>query len=349
MNTPGNAGVPSDSDCRAGEDAGAPGDAPGKAAGLAYTVSHALLDSTLSRFPGRRMNPLVRSFHHTATGTWTHVVVDPSTQRAAIIDAALDFDLPSGRVGTESAQRVLEYVATTELAIDWILETHAHADHLSAAAWLKRQLAKGSAAPAIGIGHAITSVQKTFKRTLNLDDQFVADGRQFDALLLDGETLCIGDLEGQVIATPGHTPDSISYRFGDAVFVGDTLFAPLAGTARCDFPGASAAALYHSIQRLYSLPDATRVFLAHDYPAEAQEPVSHTTIGAEKSANIHVRAETTEPEFVALRTQCDATLSVPKLLWPALQVNIRGGRLPPPETGDQAYLRIPLASEGFET
>lgn len=295
------------------------------------------------------MNPLVRSFHHTATGTWTHVVVDPSTRRAAIIDPVLDFDPCSGRVGSESAQRVLEYVATADLAIDWILETHAHADHLSAAAWLKRQLADGSAAPAIGIGHAITTVQKTFKRKLNLDDQFVADGRQFDALLLDGETLCIGDLEGQVIATPGHTPDSISYLFGDAVFVGDTLFAPQAGTARCDFPDASAAALYHSIQRLYSLPGATRVFLAHDYPAEAQEPVSHTTIGAEKSGNIHVRADTTEAEFVALRKRRDATLAVPKLLWPAVQVNIRGGRLPSPETGNQAYLKIPLESEGFET
>ena len=323
--------------------------AAGRAWRGTYAVSQALLDSTLCRLLGRRMNPVVRSFHHTATGTWTHVVVDPSTRRAAIIDPVLDFDLCSGRVSSESAQRVLEYVATAELAIDWILETHAHADHLSAAAWLKRQLVEGSAAPAIGIGHAITAVQKTFKQKLNLDDQFVADGRQFDALLLDGETLCIGDLEGQVIATPGHTPDSVSYLFGDAVFVGDTLFAPQAGTARCDFPGASAAALYHSIMRLYSLPAETRLFLAHDYPQDTQEPMAHTTIGVEKSSNIHLRAETTEPEFVALRTQRDASLAVPKLLWPALQVNIRGGRLPSPETGNQAYLKIPLESEGFET
>src|SRR5690606_13054341 len=160
-------------------------------------------------------------FHHAATGSWTHVVVDPATRRAAIIDPVLDFNPCSGRVSTESAQRVLEYVATTELAIDWILETHAHADHLSAAAWLKRQLADGSATPVICIGRGILTVQETFKKKLNLDDQFVADGRQFDALLLDGETLCIGDLEGQIIATPGHTPDSISYLFGDAVFVGD--------------------------------------------------------------------------------------------------------------------------------
>ena len=295
------------------------------------------------------MNPQVRSFHHTSTGSWTHVVVDPVTRRAAIIDPVLDFDLASGRVSTESAQRVLEYVATTELVIDWILETHAHADHLTAAVWLKRQLANGSAAPAIGIGHAITTVQETFKQKLNLDDQFVADGRQFNALFVDGETLCVGDLEGQVIATPGHTPDGITYQFGDAVFVGDTVFSPRGGTARCDFPGADAATLYRSIQRLYALPDATRVFLAHDYPAQDQEAVAHTTIGEEKAANIHLRGDTSAAEFIALRTKRDASLGVPKLLWPALQVNIRGGHLPPPEARDQAFLKIPLQSADFHT
>ncbi len=295
------------------------------------------------------MNPLVRSFHHTATGTWTHVVVDPSTRRAAIIDPVLDFDLSSGRISTDSAQRVLEYIATTDLGVDWILETHAHADHLSAAAWLKHQLVNGSASPAIGIGRGIIGVQETFKEKLNLDDQFVADGRQFDALFIDGETICIGDLDGHVIATPGHTQDSLSYQFGDAVFVGDTLFSPQGGTARCDFPGADAATLYRSIQRLYSLPDETRVFLAHDYPSHGQEALANTTIAAEKADNIHLRANTSEADFVAMRTQRDATLAVPKLLWPALQVNIRAGRLPSPETGDQAYLKIPLQSEGFET
>ncbi len=295
------------------------------------------------------MNPLVRSFHHSQTGTWTHIVADPSSQRAAIIDPVLDFDLSSGRIGTESAQRVLEYVATTELRIDWILETHAHADHLSAAAWLKRQLADGSAAPAIGIGKGITSVQEIFKKKLNLDDQFVADGRQFDSLFVDGETLCIGDLNGHVITTPGHTADSISYRFGDALFVGDTLFAPLAGSARCDFPGGDAATLYRSIKRLYALPDATRVFLAHDYPGPDDEPLAQTTIGEQKLTNVHLRGETSEAEFVALRTKRDATLAVPKLLWPALQVNIRAGHLPPPETGDQSYIKIPLQSTDFET
>ncbi len=295
------------------------------------------------------MNPQVRSFHHTSTGTWTHVVVDPATRRAAIIDPVLDFEPASGRVSTASAQRLLEYIATTALVVDWILETHAHADHLTAAAWLKRQLVDGSAAPAVGIGHGITIVQETFKRKLNLDDQFVADGRQFDALFVDGETLCVGDLEAQVIATPGHTPDSISYRFGDMLFVGDTVFAPRGGTARCDFPGADAATLYRSIQRLYLLPDATRVFLAHDYPPQAEAPIAHTTIGEEKAANIHLRGDTSAADFVALRTKRDASLPAPRLLWPALQVNIRGGHLPPPETGDQAFLKIPLISEGFHT
>ncbi|HET9032255.1 MAG TPA: MBL fold metallo-hydrolase [Dokdonella sp.] len=295
------------------------------------------------------MNPNVRSFHHSNTGTWTHVVVDPATRRASIIDPVLDFDMASGRVSTESAQRILEYVATTELAIDWILETHAHADHLSAAAWLKRQLADGSAEPAIGIGHGITTVQKTFKKKFNLDDQFVPDGRQFDALFVDGETLCVGDLDGQIIATPGHTPDSITYQFGDALFVGDTIFSPRGGTARCDFPGADAATLYRSIQRLYSLPDATRVFLAHDYPAQGEEAIAQTTIGDEKATNIHLRGDTSAADFIALRTKRDASLATPKLLWPALQVNIRGGQLPAPETRDQAFLKIPLDSKGFDT
>lgn len=295
------------------------------------------------------MNPEVRSFHHLATSTWTHVVVDPATRRAAIIDPVLDFDVPCARIGTESAQRVLEYIATTELQIDWILETHAHADHLSAAAWLKRNLAVGGAAPAIGIGHGIIGVQETFKEKFNLDDRFSADGRQFDALFLDAETLCIGDIDGQVIATPGHTPDSVSYKFGDAVFVGDTLFSPRGGTARCDFPGADAATLYRSIQRLYSLPDATRVYLCHDHPPANEGPLAQTTIGEEKSTNSQLRGDTSETDFVTLRTTRDACLAVPALLWPALQVNIRAGRLPPPEVGDQAYLKIPLHSEGFET
>lgn len=295
------------------------------------------------------MKPQVRSFHHPGTGTWTHVVLDPKTLRSAIIDPVLDFDPHSGKITTGSAQRLLEYITATRLEVEWILETHAHADHLTAAAWLKRELGANGAPPAVGIGHGILSVQETFKDKLNLDDQFVADGRQFDTLFHDGDTLCIGALEAHVIATPGHTADGVTYLFDDAAFIGDTLFAPRAGSARCDFPGANAATLFRSIQRLYSLPDQTRVYLAHDYPPEGEDAISQTTIAAQKSSNIHVSAQTSETEFVALREKRDATLPVPKLLWPSLQVNIRGGRLPHPEVGDKAYLKLPLDTAGFST
>jgi glyoxylase-like metal-dependent hydrolase (beta-lactamase superfamily II) len=242
---------------------------------------------------------------------------------------------------------MLEYITTAHLDIDWILETHAHADHLSAAAWLKRQLTHDGAAPAIGIGHGIIAVQETVRQTLHLDDLFVADGRQFDSLFVDGETVYVGDLVGRVINTPGHTPDSITYLFGDAAFVGDTVFAPRGGTARCDFPGANAATLYRSIQRLYSLADATRVFLAHDYPPAGEEPVAQTTIGEQKTSNIHLRSDTTESDFVAMRSRRDAGLAVPRLLWPALQVNIRAGEMPAAEVGDQIFLKLPLLCGSF--
>ena len=288
------------------------------------------------------MSPLVRSFHHPESATWTHVLVDPSTLRAAIIDPALDFDAASGRVRADSARRVLEYLGTASLTVEWILETHAHADHLSAAAWLRERL---HPAPRVGIGAGIVEVQERFRRLLDLGEGFHADGSPFDCCFNDGDRFAVGDLEVQVIATPGHTPDGVSYRAADALFVGDTLFAPRGGSARCDFPGADAATLFRSIQRLYALPDATRMFLAHDYPPAGEEPLAETTVGAQKAANIHVRAATTEPEFVALRTARDATLAVPKLLWPALQVNIRGGALPPAHANGTAYLRIPLRDE----
>lgn len=295
------------------------------------------------------MKPQVRSFHHPATGTWTHIVIDPETLHAAIIDPVLDFDLSSGKITTGSAQRLLEYIKTTGLEIDWLLETHAHADHLTAAAWLKRELGTEGAAPAIGIGHGILSVQEIFKQKLNLDEQFVADGRQFDTLFHDGDTLCLGSLEAHVITTPGHTADGVTYVFADAAFIGDTLFAPRGGSARCDFPGASAATLFRSIQRLYSLPGNTRLYLAHDYPPDGEEAMAQTTVAAQKASNIHVRTDTSETEFVELREKRDATLPVPKLLWPSLQVNIRGGRLPPPETGHQSFMKLPLDAAGFST
>ncbi|MEO5623532.1 MAG: MBL fold metallo-hydrolase [Dokdonella sp.] len=282
--------------------------------------------------------PLVRSFHHGATGTWTHVVVDTATRRTAVIDPVLDFDQASGRIGNASAQRILEYLATTSLAVDWILETHAHADHLTAGAWL-RDRTQGK----LAIGAGIIEVQRTFKRLLNLDDGFVANGAQFDHLFADGDSFQIGTLDARVIATPGHTPDSISYLIGDAVFVGDTMFAPHAGSARCDFPGGDAATLYHSIRTLYALDASTRVFLCHDYPTADSAPLGETRIADEMAANTHLKAATSEADFVALRTQRDRTLGVPKLLWPALQFNIRGGRLPAGEPSGRTYLKLPVA------
>lgn len=293
------------------------------------------------------MNPDVRSFHHPDTSTWSHIVVDPATRRGAIIDPVLDFDPASGRVQAGSAQRLLEYIATTGLGIDWILETHIHADHLTAAAWLKDRLGTNAASPKIGIGRGVIQVQRTFKQKLSLDDGFAADGREFDVLFDDGSEIKLGSITGRVLTTPGHTPDGLSYVFGNAVFIGDTLFAPRGGTARCDFPGGDAQVLFDSIQRLYALPDATRVFLAHDYPPQGEAPIAETSIGAQKVGNIQVRVDTSAEEFVAMRKYRDATLGMPRLLWPSLQVNIRAGRLPPAESNGQRYLRVPLSADGF--
>jgi glyoxylase-like metal-dependent hydrolase (beta-lactamase superfamily II) len=281
--------------------------------------------------------PLVRSFHHAPTGTWTHVVVDPDTRAAAIVDGVLDFDVPSGCISTESAQRVLEYVETAALRVEWILETHAHADHLAAGAWLSQRTGAK-----LAIGAGIVQVQKTFKRVLELGDDFAADGSEFDHLFADGERFRVGNLDAEVIPTPGHTPDSVTYRVGDALFVGDTLFAPALGTARCDFPGGDAAKLYRSIRTLYGLPDATRVFLCHDYPAGDAAPVAETDVASEKRANIQLKAATSEAEYVELRTRRDATLAVPRLLWPSIQFNIRGGRLPQ-QGNARAFFKLPVA------
>lgn len=283
------------------------------------------------------MQPTVTPFFHGATGTWTYVVSDPVAREAAVIDPVLDFDWRSGRTGTTSADEVLAHLGSEGLRLRWILETHAHADHLSGAQHLKSR-----AGGEIAIGRGILAVQATFKRIYGLGEEFVPDGSQFDRLLEDGDTLEVGVLAGRVIATPGHTSDSVSYLVGDALFVGDTVFMPDGGSARCDFPGGDAAQLYRSVQRLYALPGDTRLFVCHDYPAGSREPRCETTVAEQRSANIHVRADTTEAEYVAMRKARDATLDVPNLIIPSVQVNIRAGQLPPLEADGVRYLRVPL-------
>ncbi|HEX8778126.1 MAG TPA: MBL fold metallo-hydrolase [Rhodanobacter sp.] len=283
------------------------------------------------------MQPNVIPFRHEDTATWTYLVHAPGDAAAVVIDPVLDFDAASGEVRGESAAKLLAAAAAAHLRIEWILETHAHADHLSAAAWLRERTGAR-----VAIGAGIVGVQQTFKERLNLDDDaLAADGRQFDRLLADGEQLHIGSLPVQALATPGHTPDSMSYLIGDAVFVGDTLFSPASGSARCDFPGGDAHALYHSVQRLYGLP-ATRMFLCHDYPPAGVTARAEIPIDEQRAQNIHLHEGIDEAAFVAMRTMRDASLAVPRLLWPALQVNIRAGRLPPAESNGTSYLRLPV-------
>jgi glyoxylase-like metal-dependent hydrolase (beta-lactamase superfamily II) len=279
--------------------------------------------------------PEVQPFLHRQSSTWTYVVHDG--RAAAIVDPALDFDGHSGHTGTASAETVAAFVRDAKLTVEWILETHAHADHLSAAPFLKQQLGGR-----IAIGEGIRSVQATFRDLLNLEPEFATDGGQFDHLFGDGESFRVGSLEGRVIATPGHTNDSVTYLVGDAAFVGDSLFMPDNGTARCDFPGGDAHILYASIRRLYALPGDTRVFVCHDYAAGGREHRCETSIAAERAANIHVRDGTSEQEFVELRTRRDAGLAVPELIYPSVQVNIRAGGLPPPESNGRRYLKLPV-------
>jgi glyoxylase-like metal-dependent hydrolase (beta-lactamase superfamily II) len=280
---------------------------------------------------------VVKPFFHSATSTWVYVVADESTRSAAIIDPALDFDVRSGRSKTAAADELLGWIRSQELTVEWILETHAHADHLTAAPYLKRQLGGR-----IAIGEGIRSVQATFKRVLNLEPGFATDGSQFDHLFRDGESFRVGSVEARVIATPGHTNDSVTYLIGDAAFVGDSIFMPDGGTARCDFPGGDARLLYASIQRLFALPAETRIFVCHDYGPGGREVRCQTTVAEERAGNIHVRDGITVDEFVSMRTARDAKLDVPNLLYPAVQVNIRAGHFPPPEANGQAYLKIPV-------
>ena len=283
------------------------------------------------------MRPDVRPFRHESTGTWSYVVADPGSRRCAIVDPVLDFDPRSGRSSATSAGAIADFVRGEGLTNDWILETHAHADHLSAAQWL--QSAIGGK---IAIGQGIREVQRAFRDILNLEPAFPVDGRQFDRLVADGDTLAIGALSAQVIATPGHTSDSLSYLVGDAVFVGDSIFMPDSGTARCDFPGGDAGLLFASIRRLYALPGTTRVFVCHDYRPGGREALCETTIATQRESNIHVKDATSEAEFTAMRRKRDATLEMPALIYPAVQFNIRGGRPPPAEANGRSYLKLPL-------
>jgi glyoxylase-like metal-dependent hydrolase (beta-lactamase superfamily II) len=281
--------------------------------------------------------PAVTPFFHAPTGTWTYVVADPASRIAAVIDPVLDYDWRSGRTGTKSSDAVAAHCVAEGLRVEWILETHAHADHLSSAPYLQSKLGGR-----IAIGRGIRSVQSTFKKVFGLGSDFATDGSQFDVLLADGDRLVLGSVAGQVIAAPGHTSDSVAYLFGDALFVGDTVFMPDGGSARCDFPGGDAAELYRTVQRLYELPPETRVFVCHDYSPGGREPRCETTIGDQRAANIHVRDGVSEAEFVAMRRGRDATLDVPNLIIPSVQANIRAGRLPPPEADGVSYFKVPL-------
>ncbi|MFU8895677.1 MAG: MBL fold metallo-hydrolase [Gammaproteobacteria bacterium] len=281
--------------------------------------------------------PEVRGLYHEPTGTFSYVAWDPGTRAAAVIDPVLDYDGAAGRTDTASAAALLAIVAREGLDVRWVLETHAHADHLSAAAFVHER----TGAP-IGIGRGIVSVQATFSEIYNLGPKFPTDGRQFDRLFADGDRFAMGELEIAVLATPGHTSDSVTYLVGDAAFVGDTLFAPDYGTARCDFPGGDEATLFQSVHRLYALPARTRLFLCHDYPPEDRAPRCEWSVAEQRDGNKHINAGTRQADFVAMRSARDKTLNMPELIIPAIQVNIRAGRLPEPDDNGTRYLRVPL-------
>jgi len=281
--------------------------------------------------------PDVTPFYDTATNTFTYVVADPQTRHAAIIDPVLDYEAKAARLSRTGIEKVLAHVSAQGLTVDWILETHAHADHLTGAAVLKEALG----AP-VAIGAGIRQVQKTFATVYGLDESFTPDGSQFERLFSDGEHFNIGALPARIIATPGHTDDSITYLIGDAAFIGDTLFRPDYGCARCDFPGGDAGRLYDSVQKLYALPPETRLFLCHDYPAQGQEPQAQTSVQAQRDGNVMLRHDTPREEFILKRTARDAKLPAPALIIPALQVNIRAGALPPAEPNGGIYLKTPV-------
>jgi glyoxylase-like metal-dependent hydrolase (beta-lactamase superfamily II) len=283
------------------------------------------------------MKPEVRAFFDEATNTVSYVVKDPGSKACAIFDSVMDIDYAAGRLSSQSADRIVDDVRENELEVVWLIETHAHADHLSAAPYLQEKLGGK-----LGIGRHITTVQKVFGKIFNEGTRFQRDGSQFDRLFDDGDTYEIGGLKGFVMHTPGHTPACTTHVIGDAAFVGDTLFMPDGGTARADFPGGDARTLYRSIKRILSLPGEMRLFMCHDYGPGGRKIRWETTVAAERAENIHVRDGISEDDFVAMRTARDETLDMPKLIIPSIQVNMRAGRLPEPDDSGKRYLKVPL-------
>lgn len=278
----------------------------------------------------------ISSFYEPDSGTWTHLLADPAEQKAAIIDPVLVYDPVSGQTDTAFIEQVLAEAERAGYSIQWVLETHAHADHLTAAELVRQRTGAKTAC-----GRGICSVQQNFARVFNME-QTPADGSQFDRLLVEGDSIALGGLNIEVMETPGHTGDSVTYLAGDAAFIGDTLFAPAFGTARCDFPGGDAGQLYDSIKKLYQLPGETRLFLCHDYPKVGEKPVKEVTVKQSQQTNIHLKADTTRSEFVAMRTQRDSQLGLPRLIFPSLQVNILAGAMPAAESNGVTYLRTPF-------
>lgn len=280
--------------------------------------------------------PNVQSWFHAPTFTATHCIIDPQTRHCAILDSVLDFDYASGRTKTEFADKIVSFVRDQGLTVDWLLESHAHADHLSAAPYLKKVLGGQ-----IAIGEHIQDVQKVFSQVFN-DSTMPTDGSPFDHLFKDGETFAIGNLQARVMHTPGHTPACVTYLVGDSAFVGDTLFMPDYGTARCDFPGGDAHVLYNSVHKLYSLPPQTKLYLCHDYMPGGRDPIWQTTVQAERDGNVQLNQKTTEEEFVAFRKKRDATLNMPALILPSVQINVRAGEMPKAEANGVSYLKLPV-------
>ena len=303
----------------------------------ATTLASAIAQVTATGV-GELGKPVVKAFFDEPTFTASYVVHDPRSGTAAIIDSVLDFDQAAGRTSCESADAIIAYVEAEGLTVEWLLETHVHADHLSAAPYLQEKLGGR-----LAIGAEIITVQKVFGKIFNEGSRFARDGSQFDRLLADGDTLMIGDIPLIALHVPGHTPADMAYVIGDALFTGDTLFMPDYGSARADFPGGDARQLYRSVRRLMELPDETRVFLCHDYKAPGREQYAwETTMLAQRTGNVHIHEGVSEDDFVAMRNQRDATLSMPKLILPSIQVNMRGGRMPEPEEDGVSYLKLPL-------